>query len=331
MKQKITRIMKLIRMREWLFSKIPFMFIPFLLYVVNHESIHGSGIWMLGISYFIFLFFFYSFGYAINDYSDCAIDQLVGKTNIMAEMSETRRKGVLLILIMGCIPFVLCTYSIKTILIFVFVYFWGAAYSVEPFRFKEKGAAGLLVSSLAQRTIPLLPLLTVSSEIYKYVAIWGTLGFFIGMRYILIHQSIDLENDRKSGTTTFADKNSAKIKTMTYLTFVAETLVLFAFFAVEASPGWLWGFLILYTIQELLSFYTVFFIYKESFLLSYICVPLEDFYNFYYPILLLLVLSKRTVLCIFPILFLLAIGLGQMIEKWKIPLFGLKHLKILGK
>ena len=94
---------KLIRMNEWLFSKLPFMFLPILCCFTELEHIT-----VICLCYFLYLFFFYSFGYAINDYSDRAADKMIGKQNIMGALSEVQCVLILVIEItVKCPPEVL--------------------------------------------------------------------------------------------------------------------------------------------------------------------------------------------------------------------------------
>ena len=80
------KFFQLIRMKEWMFSKIPFMFIP--LFTFCSKQTLTYDMLLVFACYFVYLAFFFSFGYAINDYSDREIDAIVGKTNIMGELGE---------------------------------------------------------------------------------------------------------------------------------------------------------------------------------------------------------------------------------------------------
>ena len=68
------------------------------------------------------------------------------------------------------------------------------------------------------------------------------------------------------------------------------------------------------------------FIYEQSYLISYIAVPFEDFYNFYYPLFLSSTLLTEQPVAGVLLVFLLLIGIKPMINKWKIMLFGMRRL-----
>jgi len=320
---KIKRIMKMLRVNEWLFSKLPFLFLPILISIENFDSI-GSQM-MLCLFYFVYLFTFLGFGYAINDYSDREIDKKVGKTNVMGELSNWKCLIILFLLVLGCVPFAVMTFNIPSLLLFVFVYFWGAAYSVRPFRFKERGVAGLLVSSLAQRTIPLLPLLGISTNYWGIVIICGLIGFLVGLRYILIHQYEDVKNDQISGTNTYVKNHNQSIAKMVYISFVIEcvlTIILEIFF-IKSVVGIV--LTALCVAQSFITYHTIQHIYRKSYFLSFICVPFEDMYNFYLPLSLLIGLVQQNIMWILPIIILAIISAKDMINKWKTAIFGITH------
>lgn len=320
---KLKRVVKMLRADEWLFSKLPFLFLPILIYIVEFGSIKEQLI--LCLSYFVYLFTFLSFGYAINDYSDREIDKKIGKTNVMGELSNWKCLGILTLLVMGCVPFAVMIFSAPSLLLFVFVYFWGAAYSVRPFRFKEKGVAGLLVSSLAQRTIPLLPLLSVSKNYYAIVCICGLSGFLVGMRYILIHQYEDIENDEITGTNTYVKNHNRGISKMVYASFILECVLVLVLelFYVKSIIGYVLA--LLCVIQTFVTYHTIQHIYRKKYFLSFICVPFEDMYNFYIPLSLLIGLSCQNLNWLLPIVFLILISAKDMINKWKTAIFGITH------
>lgn len=316
----------MIRMDEWLFSKVPFMLIPLLIFY-RSQSTTARPTAVVVASYLVYLFFFFSFGYAINDYSDRENDRLVGKVNIMANLPEPCCCLIIAFLIAGCLPFLMLYFNWQAILLFFFIYFWGAAYSVKPFRFKVRGFAGLLVSSLAQRTFVLFPLVLIDKRIGLNVAVWGTVGFLVGMRYIVIHQILDFENDKKGGIKTFVGDHQGLSSIWIVVLLVLECILLAVFFALNFSSAWWLLFFVPYLFQNLFTFYAVHYLYKQRYLASFICVPLEDFYNFYFPLLLLAALMRNTPAWGILFVLVLAVGWRPMVGKWKIMIFGITHFK----
>lgn len=320
---KINRIVKMLRIDEWLFSKLPFLFLPVLICIDNTEQIEHQLLFCF--VFFVYLFTFLGFGYAINDYSDREIDRKIGKTNIMGELSDGKCWCILVLLIMGCLPFLVMAYSIQTVLLLIFVYFWGAAYSVKPFRFKERGAVGLLVSALAQRTIPLLPLLGVAKYYWSIVTICGLCGLLVGLRYILIHQYEDVENDKLTGTNTYVKNNNRYVAKMIYGSFLGEC-ILVGVLAASVIKTHIGIVLILVCIvQSLITYHTIQHIYKKSYFLSFVCVPFEDMYNFYLPLSVLIGLTLQNSVWGILIISLLIVSVKPMKNKWKHAFFGIMH------
>ena len=83
-----------------------------------------------------------------------------------------------------------------------------AVYSLPPLRLKTRGVAGLVASTVAQRTAPL-------AIAFQALHAWGigpalmlALGSCIGLRFMVIHQLHDRENDQRAGLRTFATEHS---------------------------------------------------------------------------------------------------------------------------
>ncbi|MCI9531536.1 MAG: UbiA family prenyltransferase [Lachnospiraceae bacterium] len=326
---RMYRIFRMIRVEEWLFSKIPFMFVPLFTYIHTYGLYHGNYGLGLCLQYFIFIVTFYGFGYAINDFSDKEIDRKAGKENVMGEISPAAGVLVLGVLVTGCAPFLAMHLSVRTALLFAAVYFWGAAYSVRPFRFKERGIAGLLVSSLAQRSLPLLPLAGADARMWKGVLLWGTVGFLTGLRYILIHQYEDMENDRQTGTRTFVNARNGGIASIIGACLCLELFLVSAAGIYGRMAGY-WIGLAACLALSVPVFYTVHYIYRKSYFASFLCVPLEDLYNFYLPLAWLLVFAQAQPLWAAPVAVLLLAGWGKMCRKWGMAYFGITHWRKSG-
>lgn len=147
-----------------------------------------------------------SFGYAVNNLSDRRVDEVAGKPNPFIEM----KYGTALLVVVGTLVLGLGIATLG---------FWGkwdaialtavsfalaAAYSLKPIRFKERGAVGLVVSALAQRVVPLLIVMQVFNCWTVVSIAFVALALVIGIRFMLIHQMDDLDNDIRSGVATFS-------------------------------------------------------------------------------------------------------------------------------
>lgn len=135
--------------------------------------------------------------------------------------------------------------------------------------------------------------------------VWFCLSFFDGLRYILIHQFIDRENDRATGTHTFVSDRQMNIRKWILYLCMAEGVCcifllvpLFARYSVIIISGLAFNFILEFCIYEVLNVYA-----KKDWLVSYDSVPLEALLNIIMPVMFGLCMAKRNVwaglFCIF--------------------------------
>ncbi len=196
-----------------------------------------------------------SFGYAINSYSDKKVDRLAGKKNTLSDLSSASALFVVslfpaLALVALFTPrpaedVVILTTSIS------FLLAW--SYSVPPIRLKERGAFGLIAAACAQRVLPAV-------IVFRAFGIWNevsvclcVLGFLIGVRYMVVHQILDLSSDRCSGVNTIATTRGGKFMQDLLVRWLipaeAITLLVSMILAARTFPGVLvmFGVYLLYT------------------------------------------------------------------------------------
>lgn len=83
-------------------------------------------------------------------------------------------------------------------------YILAVTYSGTFLRFKERGWVGLLVASLAQRTLPVSLVFAALDVWDSTVFLFLILTILIGVRWMITHQIDDLKRDRATATKTFA-------------------------------------------------------------------------------------------------------------------------------
>lgn len=316
-------ILKSIRYKEWLTSKIPLMAVPMLGYMMSQ----GTTIYniLLLIQWVLFLMCFYAFGYIINDYADREADKIVGKENSLIHVSKFNASmRVFIVFISGFLIALYNHYDIKSFLILIAIYVLGASYSAKPFRFKEKGILGVIVSSFAQRSMPLLLLVSYINIDVVELVLWMALGFAVGIRYIFIHQYIDLDNDLKSGITTFLTKRKFNVELTIKIVFVCEIVLVAVLGWIHSNMIVLILFSALYTLQLSFSYVTVHEIYKQNYWCSYICVPMEDYYNIYLPIIFMVNLILTETYWIVPLAIFVVLMAPTIKKKLEIPVFYFK-------
>lgn len=280
-----------LRVSEWYDSKIPMMMSVLLFFYVCDTSVFTYHDFLIRYScYFIFITMFLAFGYVINDYSDIEVDKRVGKKKLIAQMPTAAvNLSLVSLFILGNLPFLYLSHFTATSVAFVVLtYFLGASYSIKQFRFKEKGIHGLIVCSFAQKSFPLLGILfLIKVNSFQFLC-WFLLSFINGLRYILIHQMLDLENDRLSSVHTYVSSGANYVKEGVYLCFVME-IALLGILTVPLfmkHPIIMISLGIAYIIIEwIIITFVNDYMHKPCFF-TYDAVPLEDLYNIYIPMVL---------------------------------------------
>ena len=164
--------------------------------------------------YFIIHFFFFllfssfctTYGYLINDLGDKELDKIHGKDNTFK--NDSGRKACFIVLFflllsfISCLPFIENAFFLSLWLSWLFIC---TAYSLKPFRLKEKGKIGLLLVVIAQRVLPALLMFSAFRH-YNWIdiAIITSYIFFRGLSSDVNHQLEDYNNDSTTETDTYA-------------------------------------------------------------------------------------------------------------------------------
>lgn len=292
------RVLLYLRLNEWMSSKIVFMLgiLLFFLYI-NGKTV---GNFMLVIlAYFLYTSMFMATSYVANDFSDIEIDKKTGKKKVIAELPKWQIwASFVALFLIGNVPVMLLTkHKIACAVIILITYFLGLAYSGLGLRFKEKGVWGLVECSLAQRCMPLLLipcLIEINLSGWWFLAGWMIVSFLDGLRYILIHQTIDLQNDLKTGVQTYVAEKRKNFRNVIAVFLGLEI----GFLCVVMISFWekdLIGMILMtgiyvaceYCIYQVLNVYA-----KKDWLVTFDSVPLEAFLNFVFPFFVGVCLSR---------------------------------------
>ncbi len=145
------------------------------------------------------------FSILINDLSDRRADLAVGKKRWIGLLPEP--VGVIIVLLFltaGLAAVLLGNGSLRTILAYTASVFLGLSYSLRPLRFKERGAAGLVVYALSAMMIyVLVPWTWFNAGLWPLVFLAAAVGSDKWMQ-IHFHQVIDYPADLKNGTRSYA-------------------------------------------------------------------------------------------------------------------------------
>jgi 4-hydroxybenzoate polyprenyltransferase len=217
----ISRLVGLFRLRDWYKSKLAFAIAAALLLCPSIELSELLAI-AVGISAWA------GFGYAMNEIADAPTDQRAGKRNKAVGLPLSAQAFAL--------SFAACTAITASLLWAVDI--WSPllilagltlawAYSAPPLRLKERGLAGVLAGAIAQWSLPVLAIAAAQPSIWTRadVAAYALTGFFLGIRWMVIHQVEDEFRDRVSGVRTFANLGGY-VQKLTLLAFLAEAVFL---------------------------------------------------------------------------------------------------------
>lgn len=297
MKRIATNLCLLFRVSEWYDSKVPLLTLPALSAIFLTETPFSALDLQILLTLLWFDALFLSFGYLINDFADRDVDRLAGKVKYLHNIPKRYALTLLFAtFVAGVAPVLVLSYNGMTLLALLVIYFFGASYSIPPFRFKERGIWGLLVSSTAQRCFPLflVPILLPHISVGMFI-LWMSLSFVVGLRYILVHQYIDAEHDRTSGVRTFAIGKETIVLRMIQVCFALE-MILLVMLIIPIFHIHFWISLITFS-----AYFALFLmrwngclsVYGHSGLYSFDQIPLEDFYNHFMPLLYCVLLTLQ--------------------------------------
>ena len=292
----LSNVFKYLRTDDWLDSKVPFMIsVAVFSYLYNESNMSYLETYAALGSYFLYVSMFLAFSYVINDFADMEIDKKAGKQKVMFKLPKTVVVlSMIMIVLTGILPMLFIVQEKIAFLAYtLFLYVTGAAYSVHwLLRFKERGLIGLIECSVAQRCLPLIPLIFLFTVNWIFFAIFIILSFINGLRYILIHQAVDYENDIKTGVKTFVTEGHNKYRTAIITAFVMEG-VLFTGVLIKLCSEHVYVIVIMviYCVFEKIIATVVTKYMNVDLFCTFLAVPLEALYNVLFPVMTALILT----------------------------------------
>lgn len=215
----LRRLLALARVRDWLFSKVLFTAGASLLLAPDEplaaQAFAIASVVALG-----------AFGYSINEVADLASDLRAGRANRAVGLPRWI-SGVFLA-VCGIAAAVLGLFASPPVAHLALMdLLLAAQYSRGPFRFKEQGLIGIAVAAAAQWMIPVLMIASVKPprEMALPDLLLVSLAMFIGIRWMGIHQYLDVVSDRVAGVRTFASMGGG-VTRLVRAAFLMEVLLL---------------------------------------------------------------------------------------------------------
>ena len=284
-----------LRIREWADSKAPLLAGVFAYFIfLNDEPFDGH--FAKFCAYLAFVSAFLALSYVVNDLSDLEADRIAGKQKIVADMPKSAVLAAMLaILITGNAPLIILAESkLMCIVAILFVYLFGFAYSVPGIRFKERGALGLVECSVAQRCMPMVVVPPLEKSVPWAFVLLFLLSFFNGLRYILIHQLQDKDNDAKTGISTYAvAKPALYVRNLIRLCLLAEILgccIAIAPIAI-AHPVLATICLAVQILVEYSAYFVLVRCADKDWVATFDSVPLDFFYNAVFPVMTIIAIA----------------------------------------
>lgn len=318
-------IISYLRIREWLDSKVTFMLGILMLFFFSMKTGFEMEAVAKVAAYFLYVSMFLAISYVVNDYADLDIDKKAGKEKVIAHMPKwSIWCSIIAMAIAGNVPILLyADNKAVCVVLIILTYFLGLAYSIPGIRFKERGLWGLIECSFAQRCMPLLiiiSLIKLDTHLVVMLAGWVILSFVDGLRYIIIHQVNDLENDVATGVNTYVSKKRGdyRKKMIGLLTAeIAITCILLIPLIVEKPiltlAILLFNFCLEYCIYVVIQKYAM-----KDIMLTYDSVPMEGFYNALFPVLTGLCMAFLDIRWIAFLIFIIIISFNAFMVKCNI-------------
>ncbi|MEM7105955.1 MAG: glycosyltransferase [Bacteroidota bacterium] len=154
------------------------------------------------------------FGHFFNDLFDLKADQLAGKKNRVASLSNLVRGLVFaVLLIFALAPWFILPFDKNTVWLLALEFILLIIYAVPPLRLKERSGLGVIADALYAYAIPTslaaYTFFLISEkppELVFFILLFSW-QFFMGVHNIIINQLEDYEADKVSGLNTMAVKN----------------------------------------------------------------------------------------------------------------------------
>ena len=192
-----------VRWREWYASKVPFVWTACAAAALSSPLSDGE-IVRRTAGVIVFTCLCGAFGHAANDFADRDCDRAAGKRTPVGRMATAPATAILMLLGLGAVgalaPVVASPAAVWAGVATVAL---AAAYSLPPFRLKARRSAGIWSAAAAQRTLPMLVAFTAIGRTDAAAWVLLLVAQLAGTRWMLVHQVIDADNDRRTGVPTW--------------------------------------------------------------------------------------------------------------------------------
>ncbi len=154
--------------------------------------------------FFLNMFLYLCFAYAVNDWADREADLAAGKCRTLSTLPA----GAALVIVAAVLlSTVTVGYWLSKSWLYVGVLFGGLflgmVYSTPPWRLKGRGIWGILIAPVLGKAIPVLLACVLYRRFGWYALVIVLAEFIKNAIDILFHQIVDYENDKRSDIRTY--------------------------------------------------------------------------------------------------------------------------------
>jgi 1,4-dihydroxy-2-naphthoate octaprenyltransferase len=300
-----------IRLKDWIYYLIPFLlgFVFVLLYI---SKIRFSRAIVLISLFLIVIVATASYGFLLNNIFDEKDDSRAGKENFSKHLSNTAKTFyIITFLVLSLLPWLFLPVALLNFGLFILQLLLLAVYSVPPYRLKRFVFTGVITDALYNSVIMVFVIVftiqeyagsVIDNERFILIVLFVLL-FTKGLRGILLHQLSDRKNDRKANISTFVTlygpiaTNNIISKVLLPIESLALTLLIVLLY--KNIPGLLWlylGFLCYMALKyHLWNFRWI----PAKYYLFYFRFTLNDFYEEWFPLFVLVLLCVRDITFVF--------------------------------
>ena len=274
------------RLKEWWNVKVSLFFGMLTVFSIYYSLSFKEYAYLI-LESFLVLFPIAAWANVVNDYGDVESDRLAGKLNRLDNWSKSKQ----IILVYGSVPLLflvpfLYGYPLELYLFLVLTVLAFYCYSVSPFRFKSKGWYGVFMDALATQVFPILFIMQRIQGSDQF-NVWFYIPLFLwllaaGLRLHLVHQFMDVKNDKKAGLDTVFTLYNRKNVDQLVKRFILPVELLFLLFSVfMLRQYWLCFVLVIYAFVQFQIRkkygikHTLYAIEKDE------RVLLSEYYNYY--------------------------------------------------
>lgn len=311
---RFIKIVNVIRYNDWWLYKVPTLLSIFYATL----SLSGHCIAESWIEIVKLLFYICSaaiFVSIINDITDKKLDEDAGKSNFFIKLPPIYSVIILTttILLQVIVFLVLLKYKYAATFYLCSIISY-SLYSIPPFRFKLNKYLGVLADALGAHCFASLFVVAYAYGVaqinidYKWILAITFWSLSYGIRGILWHQFIDKDADFKTGVRTLA--NTLRTKTsnvVVSVVFSVETI--FLLYIMYYFKSWI---VLIFFFIYLLILITRHYLYHSKIILArpisqYFQIIFAEFYEFYFPISILIVNTQNCSISIYILLFQLVL------------------------